>query len=289
MSESTVRIGVVGCGLMGAGIAQASADAGCDVRVLVGSEASLARGTARLDRALDAAVAKGRMNVSHRRTLSERIRLTTEYADLVDREFVFESIVEDPRAKAEVFRRLEEVLPGPDAVLATNTSSLTVESLARPTRRPGRVVGTHFFNPVPALPLVEVTGSSLTEGRTLDRVEEFLTTTLGKEVIRSQDRAGFVVNALLVPYLFSAMRMVESGRATAEDIDKGMTVGCAHPVGPLRLVDLVGLDTLAAVAKGFYEATGDPSHSAPAILTKMVAEGHYGKKSGRGFYNYQAQ
>lgn len=288
MSEAAVRIGVVGCGLMGAGIAQACADAGCEVRVLVGSEASLARGATRLDRTLDAAVSKGRMSASHRRAISERITLTTEYADLADREFVFESVVEDHRAKAEVFRRLEEVLPGPDAVLATNTSSLTVESLARPARRPGRVVGAHFFNPVPALPLVEVTGSSLTEGRTLDRVEEFLTTILGKEVIRSQDSAGFVVNALLVPYLFSAMRMVESGRATAEDIDRGMTVGCAHPVGPLRLADLLGLDTLAAVADGFYEATGDPSHSAPAILAEKVAEGNYGKKSGRGFYDYQA-
>lgn len=254
--------------------------------MLVGSEASVARGTARLDRSLDAAVAKGRMSASHRSTLSERIRLTTEYEDLADREFVFESVVEDPRAKAEVFRRLEEVLLGADAVLATNTSSLTVESLARPTRRPDRVVGTHFFNPVPALPLVEVTGSSLTDELALKRVEDFLTTILGKEVIRSQDRAGFIVNALLVPYLFSAMRMVESGRATAEDIDRGMTVGCAHPVGPLRLADLLGLDTLAAVADGFYESTGDPSHSAPEILTKMVDEGRYGKKSGHGFYDY---
>ncbi|MFE3590623.1 3-hydroxybutyryl-CoA dehydrogenase [Streptomyces niveus] len=280
------RIGVVGGGLMGSGIAQVCALAGRDVRVVVTTDRSMDTARARLERSLHAAVAKGRLGADEAAATLDRVTFGTEPAELADRQMVFESVTEDESTKTKLFRQLDDVLPDPAVIFATNTSSLPVTRLAEATAHPGRVIGTHFFNPVPAMPLVEITGTPLTGDDTVRRVETFVTEVLGKEAIRSTDRAGFVVNALLVPYLLTAVRMAESGHATAADIDKGMTLGCGHPMGPLRLADLVGLDTLRAVAAGLYEESGDPAYEPPHILSHMVESGHRGQKSGRGFHSY---
>lgn len=283
---SVTRVGVVGCGAMGAGLAEVCARPGRDVLVAVSSQKSLTAGRARVTGSLERAVAKGRLTEEECEAVLGRITFTQDLEDLADRELVIEAVLEDEPTKLELFSRLDAVVQDPDAILASNTSSLPIARLATATRRPGQVIGMHFFNPVPALPLVEITGSLLSEERTLARAELFVRDVLGKDVIRSRDRAGFVVNALLVPYLLSAIRMVESGHATAEDIDKGMVLGCAHPMGPLRLADLIGLDTLAAVAAGLYRETKEPLHAPPALLTRMVESGLLGKKSGRGFHTY---
>ncbi|MFD8413167.1 MULTISPECIES: 3-hydroxybutyryl-CoA dehydrogenase [unclassified Streptomyces] len=283
------RVGVAGGGLMGAGIAEVCARAGCDVRVVVTTDRSRDASRARLERSLDASVARGKLGVDERDAVLSRVSFGTELNEFADRQLVFETVTEDEGTKVKLLRQLDGILPDSDVVFATNTSSLPVTRLAAATAHPGRVVGTHFFNPVPAMPLVEVTGGPETDARTVERTEAFVTRVLGKEAIRSADRAGFVVNALLVPYLLSAVRMAESGHASAEDIDKGMTLGCGHPMGPLRLADLVGIDTLRAVARGLYEESGDPAYSPPEILTRMVEAGRCGQKSGRGFHSYSQQ
>ncbi|CAM3162982.1 3-hydroxybutyryl-CoA dehydrogenase [Saccharomonospora xinjiangensis] len=281
------RVGIVGCGLMGSGLAEVCARPGIDVLVAVSSDDSARRGRDRLTGSLDRAVRKGRTSEKDRDGVLGRITFTTELADLADRELVIEAVTEDEPLKLDLFARLDRIVEDPEAILATNTSSLPVMKLARATARPEQVLGTHFFSPVPAMPLVELTGSLLTSESTVDRVEAFAVKVLDKEVIRSPDRAGFVVNALLVPYLLAAMRMVESGFALVEDVDKGMMLGCAHPMGPLRLADLIGLDTLAAVAAGLYDEFREPHYAAPPLLARMVDGGLLGKKSGRGFYSYE--
>ncbi|MFJ5772718.1 3-hydroxybutyryl-CoA dehydrogenase [Streptomyces sp. NPDC093094] len=280
------RVGVVGCGLMGSGIAETCARSGADVLVAVSSARSAEAGARRIETSLDRAVAKGRMPEAERAFVRGRITFTTDLADLADRQIVLEAVVEDERAKTELFARLDRIVEDPRAVLATNTSSLPVMRMAAATGRPEHVIGTHFFNPVTAMPLVELTGCVRTAPETFERTEAFVTKMMGKEVVRSPDRAGFVVNALLVPYLMSAVRMAESGFATAEDIDRGMTLGCAHPMGPLRLADMIGLDTLARVADGLYAEFREPLYAAPPLLLRMVEGGLLGKKSGRGFYRY---
>lgn len=280
------RVGVVGCGLMGSGIAEMCAKSGVDVLVAVSSDRSAAAGLRRIERSLDRALEKGRIAEAERASVLAHITLTTDLRDLADRQLVLEAITEDEPAKLALFARLDEIVEDPLAVFTTNTSSLPVMRVAGATERPAQVIGTHFFNPVTVMPLVELTGCLLTSQETFDRVETFVTKMLGKEVVRSPDRAGFVVNALLVPYLLSAMRMAESGFATPEDIDRGMTLGCAHPMGPLRLADMIGLDTLAAVADGLYAEFKDPLCAAPPLLSRMVEGGLLGKKSGRGFYSY---
>ncbi|MET9499273.1 3-hydroxybutyryl-CoA dehydrogenase [Streptomyces sp. NPDC006552] len=281
------RVGVVGCGVMGAGLAEVCATPGREVLVAVTSQRSLTAGRARLTGSLDRAVAKGRLTGQDRDGILGRVAFTQHLADLADRDLVIEAVSEDEQTKLKLFGELDGIVRDPDAVLASNTSSLPVAKLAMATARPQRVIGMHFFNPVPTLALVELTGSLLSEESALARAERFVREALGKEVIRSRDRAGFVVNGLLVPYLLSAIRMLESGHACAEDIDKGMVLGCAHPMGPLRLADLIGLDTLAAVAAGLYEETKEQLFSAPALLSRMVESGLYGKKNGRGFYSYR--
>ncbi|MFC8240510.1 3-hydroxybutyryl-CoA dehydrogenase [Streptomyces chartreusis] len=206
--------------------------------------------------------------------------------DLADRQLVVEAVVENPDAKTEVFAALDKIVEDPAAVLATNTSSLPVMRLGMATSRADRVVGLHFFNPVPVLPLVEVMTSLHTSAGTTAAVEEFAARTLGRTVIRSRDRAGFVVNALLIPYLLSAVRMAESGFATAADIDTGMELGCAHPMGPLRLADLIGLDTVASIAESLYDEFKEPLYAPPPLLLRMVEAGLLGRKSGRGFHTY---
>lgn len=280
------RIGVIGCGVMGAGIAEICAVNGLDVLVVVSAPASVDRGGRRIADSLGRSVAKGRLSREDADSALANVRITAEMAELADREFVFECVTEDEATKLKVLTALDTVLLDPDAIVATNTSSLPVIRLARATGRAARVIGTHFFNPVPALPLVEVTASLLTDDHTRRTTEQLLTGPLGKQIIRSSDRAGFVVNALLVPYLLSAVRMVEAGHATTEEVDTGMTLGCAHPIGPLRLLDLIGIDTLSLVAAGLYEEYKDPIYSTPPLLARMADGGLLGRKSGRGFYDY---
>ncbi|HEX5540680.1 MAG TPA: 3-hydroxybutyryl-CoA dehydrogenase [Micromonospora sp.] len=279
------KIGVVGCGLMGAGIAEVSARAGLDVVVVESSQAAADAGRERLAGSLRRAEAKGR--VADAAAVLERVRVVTDLEALADREIVIEAIVEDEAAKVELFGKLDRIVTSPDAVLASNTSSIPIMKLAVATSRPSHVLGLHFFNPVPVLSLVELVPSLLTDEKVVEQVREFATETLGKHPITSQDRAGFVVNALLIPFLLSAIRMVESGFATPEDIDEGFVRGCAHPQGPLALVDLIGLDTTKAVADSLYEEFKEPLYAAPPLLARMVDAGLLGRKSGRGFYRYE--
>ncbi|NUU20129.1 MAG: 3-hydroxybutyryl-CoA dehydrogenase [Streptomycetaceae bacterium] len=280
------RIGVVGSGLMGSGIAEVCARAGLDVVVREVNADAAEAGRKRITDSLDRAVRRGKLAEDARDAALGRLHFTTDIAALADRDAVVEAIAEDEGAKAEVFTALDRTVVREDAILASNTSSIPIMKLGMATARPEYVVGVHFFNPVPVLDLVELVPSLLTGEETLGRAEDFVREALGKHVIRSKDRAGFVVNALLVPYLLSAIRMLESGFASAADIDSGMELGCAHPMGPLRLADLIGLDTLAAIADSMYEEFKEPLHSAPPLLLRMVDAGLLGRKSGRGFHDY---
>lgn len=279
------RVGVIGCGQMGAGIAESCALAGLDVVVVSSTPASAKNGRARLERAVGRAVERARITADEANRALARIAFETEFETLAECPLVVESVVEDEPAKVRVLREVDRVLVV-DAVLASNTSSIPIARLARATSRPGDVVGTHFFYPVPAMPLVEVTGSLLTTEQTRARITEFLTERLGKTVIRTPDRAGFVVNVLLVPYLMAAMRMLERGAASAADIDTAMVAGCGHPMGPLSLADMIGLDTLLTVADGLYEEFQEPHYAPPPLLRRMVESGWLGRKNGRGFHVY---
>ncbi|GAA3031837.1 MULTISPECIES: 3-hydroxybutyryl-CoA dehydrogenase [Streptosporangium] len=280
------RVGIVGCGVMGSGIADVCARAGLDVRVVVSSGASMARGRQRLLSSLDRGLRKATITEAERSEAVERVTFTTDLNDLGDRQIVFETAPESESIKLDLFGALDKIVEDPGAILASNTSSIPIIRMARATDRPGQVIGVHFFNPVPVLPLVELIGSLLTEEETRARAEAFVVGTLGKQVIRSPDRAGFVVNALLIPYLLAAVRMVETGFATADVIDKGMVLGCSHPMGPLKLADLIGLDTVASIADALYEEFKDPQYSPPPMLLRMVEGGLLGKKTGRGFHVY---
>ncbi|MEU2602476.1 3-hydroxybutyryl-CoA dehydrogenase [Streptomyces hirsutus] len=280
------RLGVVGCGLMGSGIAQVAAVMGLDVLVAEASREAVEAGRRRITASLDRGVQRGRLTEEQRETALGRMAFTTDVGDLGDRQFVIEAVVEHAEVKSEVMRALDKALASPDAILATNTSALPIVDLAVVTQRPAHVVGVHFFNPVPVQRLVEVIPAVTTSKETYARARDFVTGRLGKEVIRAPDRSGFVVNALLVPYMMSAVRMLESGSASASDIDRGMELGCAHPMGPLRLLDFVGLDTAQAAAESMYEEYKEPLYAPPALLRRMVAAGHLGRKSGRGFYDY---
>jgi 3-hydroxybutyryl-CoA dehydrogenase len=280
------RVGVVGCGQMGAGIAEVSARAGLDTIVHEIDAASAERGRNRLIGSFDKAVARGRMTEEDRDAALGRLTFTTDLEDMADRRMVIEAVIEDEPLKTEVFRTLDRVVEADDAILASNTSSIPIMKLGIATQRPENVVGIHFFNPVPVLKLVELVTSLMTDEATVKAANHFAEETLDKIVIRSQDRAGFVVNALLIPYILSAIRMMESGFATAEDIDHGMVEGCNHPMGPLSLADLIGLDTTLAVAVSMYEEFKEPLYAAPPMLSRMVEAGLLGRKSGRGFYDY---
>ncbi|OHV34206.1 MULTISPECIES: 3-hydroxybutyryl-CoA dehydrogenase [Pseudofrankia] len=280
------RLGVVGCGQMGAGVVEIAARAGLDVRVAVSSVHSGERGLRRITGSLDRAVAKTKISAAERDGALDRISFTTALDDLADRQAVVEAVPEHESAKLQVFALLDKIVTDPEAILASNTSSLPIVRLARATQNPGRVVGLHFFNPVPVLPLVEVVGSVLTDQHTVDRAEYLATEVLGKTAIRSPDRAGFLVNALLFPYLLAAVRMVEAGIATPDDVDRGMVAGCSHPMGPLRLLDLIGLDTTVSIADALYAEFKEPLYAPPPLLLRMVDGGLLGRKTGRGFYEY---
>lgn len=280
------RVGVVGGGIMGAGIAEVAARAGVNVVVRETDGPAAAAAEVRVHKSLDRAVRAGKLTTDDAARTAARISYTTDLAALADRELVIEAIVEDEPAKVALFAALDEVVESPSAVLASNTSSIPIMKLAMATSRPDRVVGLHFFNPVPVLRLVELVPSLLTSDETVRLVRDFAEDGLGKEVITSQDRAGFIVNALLIPYILSAIRMMESGFATAEDIDTGMVQGAAHPMGPLALADLIGLDTTMAVAESLYEEFKEPLFAPPPLLSRMVDAGLLGRKSGRGFLTY---
>ncbi|NIH84042.1 3-hydroxybutyryl-CoA dehydrogenase [Amycolatopsis granulosa] len=281
------KVGVVGGGLMGSGIAEVCARAGLDVVVAEVGEAALTAARERIGKSLERAVRAGKLAADDAEAAASRLSYTVDLAGFADRDLVVEAVAEDEQVKAEVFGRLDEVVQRPDAILASNTSSIPIMKLAAATGRPAQVVGIHFFNPVPVLPLVELIPSLLTSAETRDRAAEFATATLGKTVVHAPDRAGFVVNALLIPYLLSAIRMLESGFAEAADIDAGMVHGCAHPMGPLRLADLIGLDTTKAVAESMYAEFKEPLYAPPPLLLRMVDAGLLGRKSGRGFYDYR--
>ncbi len=271
---------------MGAGIAEVSARSGLDVVVVEASRSALDAARERVVRSLSQAVQRGKLSAADRDLVLDRLHFTCDAGEMSDREIVVEAVPEDESLKVDVFRTFDKVVEAEGALLASNTSSIPIMKLAMATARPEQVIGIHFFNPVPVLPLVELVPSLLTSPETVQRASAFASGTLGKHVIRSQDRAGFVVNALLIPYLLSAVRMLESGFATAADIDTGMVQGCAHPMGPLALSDLIGLDTVMAVALSMYEEFKEPLYAAPPMLSRMVDAGLLGRKSGRGFFEY---
>ncbi|KAA9161112.1 3-hydroxybutyryl-CoA dehydrogenase [Amycolatopsis acidicola] len=281
------RVGVIGAGLMGSGIAEVHARAGAHVVVTEVSQPALDAGRARIEKSLQRGVRSGKLSEEDAAAALDRLVFTTDLAAFADRDLVVEAVIEQEAAKLEVFRSLDKIVEREDAIFASNTSSIPIMKLGMATGRPAQVVGIHFFNPVPVLPLVELVPSLLTGEETVKRAEEHATGLLGKTVIRSQDRAGFIVNSLLVPYLLSAVRMIESGFASAQDIDRGMELGTAHPMGPLRLSDLIGLDTIKAIAESMYDEFKEPLYSPPPLLLRMVDAGLLGKKSGRGFYSYE--
>jgi len=281
------RVGVIGAGLMGSGIAEVCARAGLEVIVREIDGAAAAAGQARIEKSLNRALAAGKITSGDLDVAAGCLAYTTSLDDLADRDLVIEAATENPQVKAALFAELDAVVKRPDAILATNTSSIPIVEVARATSRPAQVIGLHFFNPAPVQKLVELIPSVLSGEDTKNRAHAFVTGTLGKTAISAPDRSGFVVNALLVPYLLSAIRMLEAGHATAEDIDTGMVLGCAHPMGPLKLADLVGLDTLEAIAGSMYEEFREPLYAAPPLLRRMIAAGLLGRKTGRGFYDYE--
>ncbi len=271
---------------MGAGIAEVSARAGVDVLVFETSDALVTAGRNRITKSLERAVSAGKVTEREKDAALGKLKFTTTIDDLADRQLVIEAVIEDENVKAKIFADLDRVITDPDAVLASNTSSIPIMKLAAATENPARVLGLHFFNPVPVLPLVELVSTLVTSDAAAARVEEFASTVLGKQVVRCSDRSGFVVNALLVPYLLSAIRMVEGGFATIDDVDKAVVAGLSHPMGPLRLSDLVGLDTLKLIADKMFDEFKEPLYAAPPLLLRMVEAGQLGKKSGQGFYKY---
>ena len=278
------KVGVAGCGLMGSGIAEVSAKAGCDVVVREIDDGALAAGKSRIVKSLDRAVGKGKLDPAAREEALARITFTTSLDAFADRDLVIEAIIESLDAKNELFGHLDGVCPE-ETIFATNTSSLTVTDMAAATLRPDRFVGLHFFNPVPVMKLVEVVRTIVTSQETFDAASAFAER-VGKVPIAARDNSGFVVNLLLVPYMLDAIRQLERGVATVEDIDKAMTLGCGYPMGPFTLGDFVGLDTLMHVAEIMYGEYREERYAAPPLLKRLVAMGRYGRKTGAGFYDW---
>ena len=279
------RVGIVGSGIMGTGIAEVCARSGVDV-LLHDIDPDRASGAIdRIEASLSKAVSRGKLDADDAETALGRLTPTSTLDDLADRQLAIEAIVEDEAAKLAVFAELDRLLDE-DALLVSNTSSIPIMKLAMATGRRDRVAGLHFFNPVPVLTLVELIPSLLTSDETADQLRAFATEQLSKHVILSHDRAGFIVNALLIPYLLAAIRMLESGFASAEDIDAGMMRGANHPMGPLALADLIGLDTTQAVAESMYEEFKEQLYAPPPLLQRMVDAGLLGRKTGRGFLTY---
>ena len=286
-SERVATVGVIGGGIMGTGIAEVSARAGCDVVICEVNEAYAESALGRVRKSLARAEKTGKLATADREAAEGRVRAVTDIADLADRDLVIEAVIEDEAEKIAIFQALGKVAR-PDALLASNTSSIPIMKLAAVTPQPQRVIGMHFFNPVPVLRLVELVPSLLTSPETVARAEAFCIGQLDKHIVHCKDRAGFVVNALLVPYLLAAIRMVESGFASAAEVDTGMIDGCNHPMGPLALCDLIGLDTIQFVAQSLYAEFKEPLYAPPSLLMRMVEAGLVGRKSGHGFFDYPA-
>lgn len=278
------RVGVVGCGLMGSGIAEVAAKSGFDVVVREVTDELLERGQARIRRSLDKAVEKEKLTAEDRDAALARLSYTTEVAGLAECDVVIEAIVEDIAAKNELFGALDG-LCGPGTIFASNTSSLTITDMAAATQRPDRFVGLHFFNPVPVMKLVEVVRTIATSDETFDRAFAF-SKALGKVPIAAKDNSGFVVNLLLVPYMLDAIRQLERGVATIADIDTGMQLGCGYPMGPFVLCDFVGIDTLYRISEIMFDEYREERYAPPPLLKRIVAMGRYGRKTGKGFYDW---
>jgi 3-hydroxybutyryl-CoA dehydrogenase len=277
-------VGIVGCGLMGSGIAEVCARAGYNVVVREVDESTLNRGLQRIRQSLGRALERGRIDqATYDQTLG-RIRGTVNMADLAESDFVIEAVVENLDLKKQVFAELDRICRE-GVILATNTSCLPVTDIAAVTRRPKLVIGTHFFNPAPVLPLVEIVRTILNDDETVETTRRFIES-LGKTVVITKDRPGFIVNRLAIPFLLDAIRVLEEGLATKEEIDTAIKLGLNHPMGPFTLLDFVGLDTTLFVADAMYEQFRDPKYAAPPLLRRMVAAGLLGRKSGRGFYDY---
>jgi 3-hydroxybutyryl-CoA dehydrogenase len=277
-------VGVLGCGLMGAGIAQVSAAAGFKTYSLEVNEDVLKKGLGRIEKFLTGGIEKGKVTEEQKATVLGNLTGTTTYADLKDCDLVIEAIIENVEIKKQAYAQLEAVV-GPHCLIASNTSSLCITELAAGTRRPDKVGGMHFFNPVPLMKLVEVIRALTTSQETHEALFGFVTA-IGKEPIAAPDRGGFIVNRLLVPYLLDAIRCLEEGLGTVEDIDKGMKLGCGYPMGPFALLDFVGLDTTYYIANIMFEEFRETRFAPPPLLKRMVLAGHFGKKSGQGFYTY---
>jgi 3-hydroxybutyryl-CoA dehydrogenase len=278
------RVGMVGAGFMGSGIAESVARAGLNVTLFEPDADVLDRSHDRIQLSVDRAVRRGKLDADGGRELLGRLDWSDDLARLADCQLVVEAVFEDPEVKGPIFQALDELLPE-TAIIASNTSSIPIAELASWTRHPERVVGLHFFSPVPVMKLVEVVVGLDSSEETVQRAEAFAAA-IGKTSIRTKDRSGFIVNMLLVPYLMAAVRMYEDGFASREDIDQGMKLGAGHPMGPLTLCDFIGLDVLYAVCDSLYEEFKRPEYAPPPLLKRMVVSGHHGRKTGRGFYEY---
>ena len=278
------KVGVVGCGLMGGGIAQTSAQSGFETVVREVSQELLDKGLARIERLLAKDVSKGKLTAEAKDATLSRLKPTTSLEAFADCHVIVEAIIENLDAKRELYSALDTLCP-PETIFASNTSSLTIIEMAAVTKRSDRFAGMHFFNPVPVMKLVEVVRSIVTSDATIATLKEF-GAALGKTVVEAKDTPGFIVNRLLVPYLLDAVRVLEQGTASREDIDQGMQLGCGHPMGPLTLLDFVGLDTTYYIAEIMFEEFKEPRFAPPPLLKRMVLAGHYGRKTGKGFYDY---
>jgi len=281
------NVGVIGCGLMGSGIAQVSAQAGFPTTVVEANQELLDKGLGSIRKNLDALVAKARMDEAGKKEILERLRGATSFDALKECDLVIEAITENQPLKNETFARLDAICP-PHALLASNTSSCNVTAMAAATRRPGQVLGLHFFNPVPLMKLVEVVQSLLTGDKSVLAAYEWVQA-IGKVPVKTKDSTAFIVNRLLVPYLLDAIRVYEGGLATLEDIDQAMKLGCGYPMGPFTLLDLVGLDTTMFVAEVMFEEFREPRYAPPPLLKRMVMAGRLGRKSGKGLYDYSGK
>ncbi len=281
------RVGVAGCGLMGSGIAEVAAKAGFDVVVSEVDEGALDAGESRIVKSMGRAVEKEKLSPEARDEAWGRLSFTTSLADMADRDLVIEAIVEDLAVKSELMGALDQVT-GPETIFASNTSSLTIAEIAAATGRPDRVVGLHFFNPVPVMKLVEVVRTIATDEEVFDAAYRFARD-LGKEPIKAKDNSGFVVNLLLVPYMLDAIRQLERGVASIEDIDRGMMLGTGYPMGPFLLCDFVGVDTTYRIAEIMFEEYREARYAPPPLLKRLVALGRFGRKTGKGFYDWSAK
>jgi 3-hydroxybutyryl-CoA dehydrogenase len=284
-AEDVRTVGVIGCGLMGSGISEVVARAGQTAVVLETSDELVERGRQRIETSTLRAVERGRLDAQERTAVLGRISLTTDVQDLADVDLVIEAATEDHDTKVGMFRRLDEVTK-PDVILASNTSSIPIADLGAATSRPDKVLGMHFFNPVPVMGLIELVRAITTSEDTVEFGRAY-GVVLGKTTVESRDRAGFIVNALLIPYLNGAIRMLEDGFATREDIDTAIHLGLNHPMGPLQLIDLIGLDTHLFIANVLFEEFKEPTFAPPPLLRRMVTAGRLGRKVGRGFYDYE--